>query len=105
MTMDESLYVAWTVPRARGGSVTIFLEMYQEANANSVSWEVRREIVFTPAGKIASHYPTEATSEPVAAVRPDPVEAIKSGEMIPITPEDFEAAWAQSLLGGGHSLR
>jgi hypothetical protein len=100
------LYVSWTIRSGRDSSVTYLLELVEEAHGSSrTSWELEREVVLLPDGRIRSKSPTPRDPDPSAEMRPDPIEAIERGEMTKILPTEFERYWQMPLSRRRGALR
>jgi hypothetical protein len=88
------LFVSWTIPSTHGRQVTYLLDLVEELHANGrVGWGLEREVVLRPDGTVRSKAPTPRNRYPSAEMRPNPIEAIESGDMIAISREEFERHW------------
>lgn len=91
---QHPLYVSWTIRSSRGSYVTYLLELVEESHgAGRTSWELEREVVLYPDGRIRSKSPTPRDPDPRAEMRPDPIDAIERGDMTKIEPTEFERYW------------
>jgi hypothetical protein len=104
--MEQSpLYVSWTIRSSRGRHVTYLLELIELPRGGRTSWDVEREVVLHPDGRIRSKSPTPSNPDPSADMHPDPREAIATGEMTEILPAEFESCWQMPVNHGPGPLR